>query len=64
MTARELILQALGEASVCWDKDGIFQAERALKIAERLEKDLELLHISNGIEELPPRMIPSQGLTW
>ena len=30
--AKEIILQAIGHASVCWNKDGVFNSEQALKV--------------------------------
>jgi len=39
VTGHEAILQALGEASMCWNPTplGVFDSERALKIAAKLE---------------------------
>ena len=36
VTLRSAIHQALGAASVCWDKDGVFDSTRALEIGEAL----------------------------
>ena len=43
MSKRELILQAIGEASTCWTGTpaGIFDSERAIAIADKLLADLD-----------------------
>ena len=38
---RELLGQAIGEASVCWDKDGVFESTRASLIVDRLATALD-----------------------
>jgi hypothetical protein len=39
---RKLVLQAIGEASLCWDRPptGVFDSQRAIDIAERLLTEL------------------------
>lgn len=43
MNKRDLILVAIGEASMCWNETptGVFDTERAIAIANRLEADLD-----------------------
>jgi hypothetical protein len=39
---RELILEALGEASMCWWSDGTFDSSAVIRIADRLLSELNL----------------------
>ena len=36
-----VVFQALGAASTCWDKDGVFESEKAKEIGDRLTAWLE-----------------------
>jgi hypothetical protein len=36
-----IIRHAVGAASTCWDKDGVFQSERALQVATELRAQVE-----------------------
>ena len=38
---RGVVLEALGEASVCWHVDGVFDADSAIRIANRLCSQIE-----------------------
>lgn len=40
---REKVFTALGAASVCWTKDGVFMSERASEIGEQLCADLGIV---------------------
>lgn len=41
---RHIILETMGEASMCWETPegaGVFQTERAIEIGERLIRDIK-----------------------
>jgi len=37
-TFEELVAICIGEASVCWDKNGVFQSEKACRIVDKILK--------------------------
>lgn len=70
-TVRRAVLQAIGHASVCWDREGVFDEREAISVANDLIATLGLdenavVHDLDDVAPMPPapEVVPDWFIAW